>query len=195
MCTAATWASLVASTTTTLPFILFHGSLFLCCFCLNVTSKCSFDSIGLKEFLKFNSCEFNSFVMKTDKRSWVVTEPGAIEGMRHGVAFFIWIIQNPMLRSRMEMKVSPSTVHIISWFEGSRNGYQSRNRFNMWKSVTNWICLFFFGMAKPCVAHLELLSCEGLQSYTVFWHLSLIGEGVNVGLDMACHDMVWHWDQ
>jgi hypothetical protein len=43
-----------------------------------------FDSIGLKEFLKLNSCEFGSFVVKTDKRSWVVTEPGAIEGTSHG---------------------------------------------------------------------------------------------------------------
>jgi hypothetical protein len=47
------------------------------------------DSVGLKEFLKLNSCEFGSFVMKTDKRSWVATEPGAIEGMSHGAAFFI----------------------------------------------------------------------------------------------------------
>ncbi len=31
-CTTTTWASLVASTATTLSFILFHGSLFLCCF-------------------------------------------------------------------------------------------------------------------------------------------------------------------
>ena len=48
-----------------------------------------FDSIGLKEFLKLNSCEFGSFVVKTDKRSWVATEPGAIEGTSHGAAFFI----------------------------------------------------------------------------------------------------------
>jgi hypothetical protein len=49
-----------------------------------------FDSIGLKEFfLKLNSCEFGSFVMKTDKRSWVATESGAIEGTSHGAAFFI----------------------------------------------------------------------------------------------------------
>jgi hypothetical protein len=27
--------------------------------------------------------------MKTDEGSWVVTEPGAIKGMSHGVAFFI----------------------------------------------------------------------------------------------------------
>ena len=47
------------------------------------------DSIGLKEFLKLNSSEFGSFVMKTDKGSWVVTEPGAIKGMSHGAAFFI----------------------------------------------------------------------------------------------------------
>jgi hypothetical protein len=67
-----------------------------------------------------------------------------------------WIVQNPMLRSRMEMKVSPSTVRIISWIEGSGNGYRRRNRFNMQKSVTNWICLFFLGTAKPCAAHSEL---------------------------------------
>jgi hypothetical protein len=47
------------------------------------------DSIGLKEFLKLDSGEFSSFVMKTDEGSWVVTEPGAIEGLSHGAAFFI----------------------------------------------------------------------------------------------------------
>jgi hypothetical protein len=47
------------------------------------------DSIGLKEFLKLNSCEFGSFVVKTNKRSWVVTEPGVIKGTSHGAAFFI----------------------------------------------------------------------------------------------------------
>jgi hypothetical protein len=47
------------------------------------------DSVGLKEFLKLNSCEFSSFVVKTDKRSWVATELGAIEGTSHGAAFFI----------------------------------------------------------------------------------------------------------
>jgi hypothetical protein len=46
-------------------------------------------SIGLKEFLKLNTSEFSSFIMKTDEGSWVPTEPGAIEGMSHGVAFFI----------------------------------------------------------------------------------------------------------
>jgi hypothetical protein len=39
--------------------------------------------------LKFDSGEFGSFVMKTDKGSWVVTEPRAIKGMSHGAAFFI----------------------------------------------------------------------------------------------------------
>jgi hypothetical protein len=48
------------------------------------------DSVGLKEFLKLYFGEFGSFVMKTDKGSWIVTEPGAIKGMSHGVAFFIW---------------------------------------------------------------------------------------------------------
>jgi hypothetical protein len=47
------------------------------------------DSIELKEFLKLDSSEFGSFVMKTGKESWVATEPGAIEGTSHGVAFFI----------------------------------------------------------------------------------------------------------
>jgi hypothetical protein len=47
------------------------------------------DSIGLKEFLKLNSSEFSSFVMKIEKGSWIVTEPGAIKGMSHGVALFI----------------------------------------------------------------------------------------------------------
>jgi hypothetical protein len=61
----------------------------------------------------------------------------------------------------------------------------------MRKSVTNRICLFFLGMAKPCAAHfLSCLFCEGLQSHIVFQLLSLIGEGVNVGPDMVCHDMV-----
>jgi hypothetical protein len=64
----------------------------------------------------------------------------------------------------------------------------------MQKSVTNWICLFFLGTAKPCAAHSELF-CKGLQSHVVFQLLSLVGEGVNVGFDMVCHDMVWHWDQ
>jgi hypothetical protein len=31
--------------------------------------------------------EFGSLVMKTEKGSWVVTEPGAIKGTSHGVAF------------------------------------------------------------------------------------------------------------
>jgi hypothetical protein len=39
--------------------------------------------------LKLNSGEFGSFVMKTDKGSWVMTEAGVIKGMSHGVAFFI----------------------------------------------------------------------------------------------------------
>jgi hypothetical protein len=58
---------------------------------LGVGCGCNYclDSVGLKEFLKFNSCEFGSFVVKTDKRSWVATEPGVIKGMSHGVAFFI----------------------------------------------------------------------------------------------------------
>jgi hypothetical protein len=58
---------------------------------LGVGCGCDYclDSIGLKEFLKLNSSEFSSFVMKTDKGSWVVTEPGAIEGTSHGAAFFI----------------------------------------------------------------------------------------------------------
>jgi hypothetical protein len=58
---------------------------------LGVGNCCNYclDSIGLKEFLKFDSGEFGSFVMKTDKGSWVVTEPGAIKGMSHGAAFFI----------------------------------------------------------------------------------------------------------
>jgi hypothetical protein len=53
------------------------------CIGLRVGCGCNYclDSIGLKEFLKFNSCEFGSFVMKT--------EPGAIEGTSHGAAFFI----------------------------------------------------------------------------------------------------------
>ncbi len=51
--------------------------------------KYCLDSVGLKEFLKLNAGEFGSFVMKTDKGSWVVTEPGAIEGANHGAAFFI----------------------------------------------------------------------------------------------------------
>jgi hypothetical protein len=74
----------------------------------------------------------------------------------HWLSLSSWIVQNPMLRSRMEMKVSPLTVRIISWIKGSRNGYRHRSRFNMQKSVTNWICLFFLGTAKPCAAHLEL---------------------------------------
>jgi hypothetical protein len=47
------------------------------------------DSIGLEEFLKLDSHEFGSFVMKTDAGSWVVTEPGAIKGTSYSVAFFI----------------------------------------------------------------------------------------------------------
>jgi hypothetical protein len=43
--------------------------------CIGLSVGCGhnycLDSIGLKEFLKLNSCEFGSFVMKTDKRSWV----------------------------------------------------------------------------------------------------------------------------
>ncbi len=66
------------------------------------------------------------------------------------------IVQNPMLRSRTETKVSPSTIHMISWMEGSRNGHHHRNRFSVRKLVTNRICLFFLGMAKPCAAHSEL---------------------------------------
>ncbi len=66
------------------------------------------------------------------------------------------IVQNPMLRLRMEMKVSPSNLHIISWNEGSGNGYRHKNHFSIQKSVTNWICLFFLGTAKPCAAHSEL---------------------------------------
>jgi hypothetical protein len=50
----------------------------------------------------------------------------------------------------------PSTVCIISWIKGNGNGYRHKNRFNMQKLVTNRICLFFLGMAKPCAAHLEL---------------------------------------
>jgi hypothetical protein len=64
----------------------------------------------------------------------------------------------------------------------------------MQKSVTNWICLFFLGKAKPCAAHSELFV---LRRTPIVHSLStsLIGEGANVGLDMACHDTVWHWDQ
>jgi hypothetical protein len=67
-----------------------------------------------------------------------------------------WIIQNPIFRLRMETKVSPSTVCIISWIEGNGNGYQHRNWFNLQRLVTNQICLFFLGMAKLCAAHSEL---------------------------------------
>ncbi len=52
-----------------------------CNHCLN--------SIGLKEFLKLDSGEFSSLVMKTDEGSWVVTEPQVMEGLSHGAAFFI----------------------------------------------------------------------------------------------------------
>jgi hypothetical protein len=51
--------------------------------------KYCLDSVGLTEFLKRNAGEFGSFVMKTDKGSWVVTEPGEIEGANHSAAFFI----------------------------------------------------------------------------------------------------------
>jgi hypothetical protein len=50
--------------------------------------KYCLDSVGLKEFLKLDGGEFGSFVMKTDKGSWVATEPGAIKGANHGAAFF-----------------------------------------------------------------------------------------------------------
>jgi hypothetical protein len=73
------------------------------------------------------------------------------------------IAQNPLFRSRMETKVSPSTVHIISWIKGNRNGYWQRNLLNMQKSMTNQICLFFLGMAKPCVAHLDLFVLQRTQ--------------------------------
>jgi hypothetical protein len=65
----------------------------------------------------------------------------------------------------------------------------------MQESVTNRIYLFFKGMAKPCAAHSELfVLCRTpiLHSLSTSF---LIREGANVGLDMACHDMVWHWDQ
>jgi hypothetical protein len=48
------------------------------------------DTIELEEFLELNTSEFDSFVMKIDGGSWVVTEPGAIKGMSHSAAFFIW---------------------------------------------------------------------------------------------------------
>jgi hypothetical protein len=47
------------------------------------------DTVGLEELLEFNTSEFSSFIMKTDERSWIATEPGAIKGMSHGVGFFI----------------------------------------------------------------------------------------------------------
>jgi hypothetical protein len=61
------------------------------CIGLGIGCGCDycFDTIGLMEFLKLNSGEFGSFVMKTDKGSWVAIEAGAIKGMSHGVAFFI----------------------------------------------------------------------------------------------------------
>jgi hypothetical protein len=65
----------------------------------------------------------------------------------------------------------------------------------MQKSVTNRICLFFLGTAKPCAAHSELFVLRRtpiLHSLSTFF---LIGEGANMGLDTACHDTVWHWDQ
>ncbi len=62
--------------------------------CIGLRVRCGrnycLDSVGLKEFLKeLNSCEFGSFVVKTNKRSWVVTEPGAIKGTSHSAAFCI----------------------------------------------------------------------------------------------------------
>jgi hypothetical protein len=61
------------------------------CIGLGIGCGCDYclDTVGLEEFLKLDSSEFGSFVMKTDKGSWVVTEPGAIEGTSHGAAFFI----------------------------------------------------------------------------------------------------------
>ena len=61
------------------------------CIGLWVGSTCNhcLNSIGLKEFLKLDSGEFGSLVMKTDEGSWVVTEPGVIKGTSHGAAFFI----------------------------------------------------------------------------------------------------------
>ncbi len=39
------------------------------------TCKHCLNSIGLKEFLKLDSSEFGSLVIKTDEWSWVVIEP------------------------------------------------------------------------------------------------------------------------
>jgi hypothetical protein len=63
------------------------------------------DSVGLKEFLRLNSDDFSSFVIKTDKGSWVVTEPGAIEGTSHGVALFI--------RNNNQLKQVSARIKII----------------------------------------------------------------------------------
>jgi hypothetical protein len=61
------------------------------CIGLWVGGTCNYclDSIRLNEFLKLNASEFGSLVMNKGEGSWVVTEPGAIEGMSHSVAFFI----------------------------------------------------------------------------------------------------------
>jgi hypothetical protein len=62
------------------------------CIGLRVGCGCNYylDSIQLKEFLKFNSCKFSSFVMKTDKKSWVATEPGVIEGSHEPQCSFLY---------------------------------------------------------------------------------------------------------
>jgi hypothetical protein len=40
--------------------------------------------------LKLDSGEFGSFVMKTDKGSWVATEPEAIKGISHALCGFLY---------------------------------------------------------------------------------------------------------
>jgi hypothetical protein len=61
------------------------------CIGLGIGCGCDYclDAVGLEEFLELNTSEFGSFIMKTDEGSWIVTEPGAIKGMSHSVAFFI----------------------------------------------------------------------------------------------------------
>jgi hypothetical protein len=58
----------------------------------------------------------------------------------------------------------------------------------MQKSMMNWICLFFFGTIKPCAAHSELFVLQSTPISHSLRLLSLVGEGVNMGLDMICHD-------
>ena len=75
-----------------------------------------------------------------DRSQKVLLDIGkSLEVARHWLYSLSLIVQKPMLRSRIEMKVSPSILCIISWMDRSGNGQQRRWQLSIQKLVMKLI--------------------------------------------------------